>query len=199
MKFIVIDGIDGSGKDTQAKLIFEKYGKSNNSQRDEVVTLRSHPESDNIFGKICHHALRGKRKFDKIIGGIFYVFDVMRSLILFYPKSDILIFSRYLLGVIYLPRPFVKPVYKFLNFFLPSSEYMFFLDIHPEIAMERILKRYNHESRNLQAFENDKSLKKSRQNALLITKSWKKINANESRDEIWEKIESILDNDFKES
>jgi dTMP kinase len=194
MKFIVIDGIDGSSKDTQSLFIYEKYiEERNNFQKDDVVILRSHPELDNNFGKICHNALSKKGKINKSIAGIFYVLDVLRSLILYYPKSDILIFSRYLLGVVYLPNPIVKISYIFLNFILPTSEYMFFLDISPKEAMKRILKRNNYESTNLQAFENEKSLEKCRKKAFLVTKNWKKINACESRNNIREKIESFLD------
>lgn len=194
MKFIVIDGIDGSGKDTQSQFIYEKYINNTNSfQRKKVVTLRSHPESDNIFGKVSHNALLKKGKLNKSIAGIFYVLDVVRSLIFYYHKSDILIFSRYLLGIIYLSKPFVKPIYKFLSFILPTSQYMFFLDIDPKEAMKRISKRNNFESSNLQAFENEKSLGKCRKKAFLITKNWIKINADESKDKIREKIEQILD------
>jgi len=194
MKFIVVDGIDGSGKDTQAKFIYEKYMDDfNNFQRDKVVTLRSHPELDNNFGKISHNALLKKGKLNKLIAGIFYVLDVIRSLIIYYPKSDILIFSRYLLGIIYLPKPLVKIVYAILSFILPTSEYMFFLDVHPKEAMKRILKRNSNESMDLQAFENEKSLEECRKKAFLITKNWKKVNGCENRDNVWEKIENILD------
>ena len=44
-KFIVIDGLDGSGKDTQVNLLAEAYKKKG---RDVIV--RSHPCSDNKFG-----------------------------------------------------------------------------------------------------------------------------------------------------
>ena len=194
MKFIVVDGIDGSGKDTQAKFIYENYiDKFNNFQKDKVITLRSHPELDNYFGKVSHNALSKKGKLRKILAGIFYVFDVLRSLIIYYPKSDILIFSRYLLGVIYLPKPLVKPSYTFLSFILPTSKDMFFLDIHPKEAMKRILNRNNHDFSNLQAFEDEKSLEKCRKKAFLVTKNWKKINAEKSQNQIREKIEVILD------
>ena len=193
MKFIVIDGMDGSGKDTQSQLIYKRFNENDNFQGDKLITLRSHPELDNIFGKTCHNALSKKGKLRKTIGGIFYVLDMFRSLILYYPKSEVLIFSRYLLGVIYLPRPLVKLSYIFLSFILPTSEYMFFLDIHPKEAMKRILQRNNNDSTKLRAFENEKSLEQCRKKAFLVTKNWKKINAEESKDNVREKIESFLD------
>ena len=198
MKFIVIDGIDGSGKDTQAQFIYEKYINENNSfQIDKVVTLRSHPELDNHFGKICHDALSKKGKLRKIIAGLFYALDVIRSLLIYYPNSAILIFSRYLLGVIYLPKPLVKLSYISLNFILPSTKYMFFLDTPPKEAMKRILKRNNYEPTNLQTFENEKSLQKCRKKALLVTQNWKKINGEQNKTKVRKKIEYILNNSLK--
>lgn len=199
MKFIVIDGIDGSGKDTQSHFIYEKYRKSSNKQNllqkeNQTVFLRSHPELDNYFGKKAHYALLKNGKINKIIAGIFYIFDVIRSLILYYPKSDILIFSRYLLGIVYLPKSLVKPVYWVLSFILPTSEYMFFLDIPPKEAMKRISERNNGSTVDLQVFENEKSLKKCREKAFLIANDWEKINACEEKYKIREKIENILDN-----
>ena len=38
MRYIVIDGLDGSGKDTQANLIQEKY-----LRKGEHVIVRTHP------------------------------------------------------------------------------------------------------------------------------------------------------------
>ena len=45
-KFIVIDGLDGSGKDTQVNLIAEMYRKQGRN-----VTIRSHPCCDNKYGR----------------------------------------------------------------------------------------------------------------------------------------------------
>ena len=44
-KFIVIDGLDGSGKDTQVKLLAEMYEKQGKN-----VVVRSHPSMDNKYG-----------------------------------------------------------------------------------------------------------------------------------------------------
>ena len=60
-KFIVIDGLDGSGKDTQVNLLAEAYKKKG---RDVIV--RSHPCSDNKFGRKSKQALLKTGKFNKI-------------------------------------------------------------------------------------------------------------------------------------
>ena len=44
-KFIVIDGLDGAGKDTQVKLLAEMYEKQGKN-----VVVRSHPCKDNKYG-----------------------------------------------------------------------------------------------------------------------------------------------------
>ena len=113
-KFVVIDGFDGSGKDTQSQFVFDMYknkASKNSKAIDKRIVLRSHPETDNYFGLKSHNALLKDGKINKIIATIFYGLDVIRSLILYYPKSDILIFSRYLLAVAYFPKKLVKPVY----------------------------------------------------------------------------------------
>ena len=68
-KFIVIDGLDGSGKDTQVNLIAEAYHKKG---RD--VTIRSHPCNDNRFGKKSKQALlkTGKLYLPDVVNTIVY-------------------------------------------------------------------------------------------------------------------------------
>ena len=58
--FIIVDGGDGSGKDTQAKFIAH-YCKTSGYNR---VRIRSHPALDNRFGRKTKEALErgGKRK-----------------------------------------------------------------------------------------------------------------------------------------
>ncbi len=61
MRFIVVDGLDGVGKDTHAHLIKKRY-----EENGEKVILRSHPESDNFFGRKAKKALYGQGKIKKI-------------------------------------------------------------------------------------------------------------------------------------
>ena len=60
-KFIVIDGLDGSGKDTQILLLAEMYKKQG---RD--VTIRSHPCDDNRYGRKSKQALLKTGKINHV-------------------------------------------------------------------------------------------------------------------------------------
>ena len=62
MRYIIIDGLDGSGKDTQANLIREKY-----RFKGEHVVLRTHPSDDNIYGIKAKNALLGKGKINHVM------------------------------------------------------------------------------------------------------------------------------------
>ena len=57
MRYIIVDGLDGSGKDTHANLIMEKY-----LSKGENVIVRTHPSNDNPYGIKAKKALLGKGK-----------------------------------------------------------------------------------------------------------------------------------------
>lgn len=182
MRFIIIDGLDGSGKDTQANLIKEKY-----LQKGSVI-LRSHPSDDNNYGINAKKALLGSGKYNKIKASTYYALDVIRSVRMYYGKADTVIFVRYLLGVAYLPFPLAKLFYKLFETILPTSQYMFFLDVKPEEALKRLKSRNDEEM-----FENLDDLIKVREKALKLTVEWHIINASDSVDDVKARINLILD------
>jgi dTMP kinase len=182
MRFIVIDGLDGVGKDTHALMIKEKCLKCGQS-----VILRSHPENDNIYGRKAKNALLGQGKFNKISASIYYAFDVIRSVHLYHGKADNVIFVRYLFGVAYLPLPLAKLLYKLFYLVLPTSNYMFFLDLKPEEALKRISKREDHE-----IFENLNDLVNVREKVLNLSQGWKVINTAGSVEEVQNEIENYF-------
>ena len=190
-KFIVIDGFDGSGKDTQSQFIYDMY-KNKFRKTGGTVILRSNPENDNFFGLKSHESLLKEGNIYKIMATIYFAFDVFRSLILYYYKADVLIFSRYLLACAYFPKILVKPVYIFFGFILPTSPFMFYLDLPPEIAMERINTRTLDNNQEIQIFENLESLKKSREKVNLISENWIRIDGSKGKNEIKEDIKNIL-------
>jgi len=180
-----VDGLDGVGKDTQAQLIKKRYEKLG-----KKVIIRSHPESDNFFGRKAKKALLGKGKINKLKASFFYMMDVLRSIRKYYRRKDIdiLIMVRYLVGTAYLPGKFAEIAYKFFENFVPISEYMFFLDASPYILLNRIKTRKEKEMfETLEEFEN------VRKKALFLVKKWNIIDISGSIDDSFSKIEKILD------
>jgi dTMP kinase len=183
MRFIIIDGLDGSGKDTHANLILERY----HSKGDSVI-LRTHPSNDNKYGIKAKNALLGHGKINHIMASVYYAIDVIRSVRLYNRKADTIIMVRYLMGVAYLPYPLAQFFYKFFSTVLPTSNYMFFLDVEPDMLLKRLLERNEHEM-----FENLNDLIKVRVKALKLAKGWHIINTGKSIDQAHDDINKILD------
>jgi dTMP kinase len=186
MRLIIVDGLDGVGKDTHARLIKERY-----ETRGEKVVIRSHPESDNFFGRKTKKALLRKGKINKLKASVFYMFDVLRSIRKFYRRKDIdtLIMVRYLVGTAYLPGRLAKIAYRFFLGFVPTSDYMFFLDADPKEMLKRLDMREEKEM-----FETLDSLIKVRKKALFLVKKWHIIDTFGSVENTFSKIEKVLDN-----
>lgn len=182
-RFIAIDGLDGSGKDTQAKLIKEKY------EKEGTVVIRSHPTSDNFFGLHSKLALQKGGKLNKIIATLCYGADAIRSVIKYYGKTDTVIFVRYTLAVSYLNKAISVPVYKLVCVLLPVSEYFFYLDVSPNELVKRVEKRNDTE----EMFENYDAFVKVREMAEPVLYNWNVIPADDAPEAIFERIETILD------
>ena len=189
--FIVVDGGDGSGKDTQTKLIERYFRRKGHTS----VRIRSHPAVDNVFGRQAKKALESEGKKGHLLAAVFYTFDVIRSLVKYYRHDDeVIIFSRYLLGVCYLPRVLVLSGYNLFASLLPTSEFFFFLDVSPEVARKRISDRGDVE----EMFENLPRLRKMQRKMRYATniKHWHIINGDESPELVWFQIKTILDEVF---
>ncbi len=185
MRLIIVDGLDGVGKDTHAKLIKDRY-----EEMGEKVALRSHPESDNFFGKKAKKALLGKGKINKLKASVFYMVDVLRSIKKYYGKKeyDTLIMVRYLMGTAYLPQRLAKIAYDLFENFVPTSDYMFFLDASPT----KLLKRFE-ERDELEMFETLDELVKVRKKTLLLAESWNIIDTTGTVEATFSHIENVLE------
>jgi len=185
VRFIVVDGLDGAGKDTHARLIRERY-----VTKGENVIIRSHPESDNPYGRRAKQALLGRGKINHLKASVYYALDVIHSLRKYYRARDTgtFIVVRYLVGVAYLPLPLAKILYKFFATFLPTSPYMFFLDVKPEESLKRIEEREEREM-----FETLEELQKVRKKALELVRGWHIIDTNRPVEETHAAIQTILD------
>jgi len=170
--FIVIDGLDASGKSTQAfrlRRFLMNHGKT--------VCMRLHPSSDNFFGVKAKQFLCVKGQNAHFVVAFFYMLDVVRSILLYSWRScDYVVFVRYLMGTAYLPSPLHKVAYHFFASIVPTSNLMFFLDVTPEEAYRRI--EQTREKR--ETFESLEELRRIRHKALFLVSigKWTIMNAN---------------------
>ena len=180
-KFIVIDGLDGSGKDTQIELLAEEYRKQGKN-----VVVRSHPCDDNKFGIKSRQALLKTGKINHIKATLYFGLDAIRSVRKYYSDDsiDVLIFSRYILAVMYLPNGLNMVVYKIVAFILPTSDCMFFLDVSPEESLRRLSKREG----ETEMFENEEALIKARNKSKKFTYNWNVIPGDDPAEVISQKI-----------
>lgn len=186
MVLVVIDGLDASGKSTQAFRLcnfLRNHGKT--------VYLRFHPSNDNFFGVKAKQFLYLNGKGAHFAAAYFYMVDVIRSILLYsWQRYDYLVFVRYLVGTAYLPSPLHRIAYHFFASIVPTSNFMFFLDVDPEEAYRRI--RQVRDRREM--FESFEELKQIRRKALSLAlmDKWTIINANKSVKEIENEIRKSL-------
>ena len=174
MKLVIIEGLDGCGKSTQANLMLQSIRKVN-----KTACLRVHPETDNWFGLRARRYLYCEGKSAHFASALFYMVDVIRSILLYsWRRADYVIFVRYLMGTAYLPSPLDTIAYNFFASVVPKSNNMFFLDVYPEEAASRIAKN----RRQTEMFETLSDLRKIRAKALALTRfnKWIIIDSNKS-------------------
>ena len=190
MVLIIIDGLDASGKDTQAlrlRSFLRKQGKT--------VYLRFHPSNDNFFGTKTNQFLYMKGKSAHFAAAFFYMADVIRSILLYsWRNYDYTVFVRYLMGTAYLPSPMDRIAYHFFASIVPTSNLMFFLDVNPEEAHRRIQQT----RKKLEMFENLEELKRIRRKALFLALvgKWTIINANKPENDVEKQIRKSLQPSF---
>ena len=184
MRLIIVDGLDAVGKDTHGQYIAEYYKK-----KGEQVILRSHPSSDNFFGRKAKESLIQAGKTAKIKASIFYMFDVLQSIRRYYrpKKQGTIVMVRYLMGTAYLPKKIVKQGYTFFEHFVPTSPYMLYLDASTDELMKRVQKRSE-----IEIFETPDALDRVRKKALMLTKNWYVIDTSGSIQDTQKEITKIL-------
>jgi dTMP kinase len=184
---IVIDGLDASGKSTQALSLYRSLKKN-----AKMVFLRIHPSNDNLFGVKARQFLYLRGKSAHFASAFFYMLDVIRSILLYsWQKYDCIIFVRYLMGTAYLPSPIHTIAYHFFASTVPTSDFMFFLDVRPEEADRRIRQTRD----RFEMFENLEELEKTRRKALSLAQigKWRIINASKVTRDVENEIASALE------
>lgn len=186
MVFVVIDGLDASGKNTQAS----ELGNFLRNQ-GKTIYLRFHPSTDNIFGIRAKQFLYSKGHGAHLAAALFYMVDVIRSIMLYsWRRFDYVVFVRYLMGTAYLPNPLDVIAYQLFAAIVPTSNHMFFLDVNPVEADRRL--RVTREK--LEMFENLHELEQTRQKAIRLASigRWTIIDANRPIEHVQEVIRKSL-------
>jgi dTMP kinase len=187
MRWIVIDGIDGSGKSTYARWMKEYY-----ESRGETVLVRIHP-SERFLGSLTRKTLQGKGKMLHLVSSIFFIGDVLSSLRYLRrdeKQFDNLIYVRYLMATAYLPGGYIQLGYDFFAKILPVPKRLLLVDIDPLVALKRIEKR--NEAKEM--FEDMDSLKKTRAKVLkLAVNGWMIIENNEDVDKMPSRLTKIIE------
>jgi dTMP kinase len=187
MRWIVIDGIDGSGKSTYARWVKEHY-----ESLGETVLVRIHP-SERFLGSLTRRTLQGKGRVLHLLSSIFFIGDVLSSLR--YLRKDgqrygTVIYIRYLMATAYLPERYIQLGYDFFAKFLPVPKRLLLVDIDPLVAMKRIEKR--NEAKEM--FEDLESLRKTRAKVLrLAGNGWTVIENNVDVNEMPPRLINIIE------
>jgi dTMP kinase len=188
MRWIVVDGIDGSGKTTHARWIKEFY-----EAKGGKVMLRVHP-SERFAGRMTRKALLGEGRWMRFIATLWFIADILNSLRALRKdgrRFDTVIYVRYLMATAYLPERCMRMGYDFFARLLPVPDRLLLVDIDPGIAHERIQARQ--EAKEM--FEDPENLARARRKVLkLAVPPWmvmdNSIAAEKARAELLELLES---------
>lgn len=194
-KFIVFEGLDGSGQTTQAKnlgVFLKKKGHD--------VVLTKEPTKDNKFGKKIDDILHDKEKASPLEFQIFFTKDrewhlkniiepaLKRGEIVI---SDRYCFSSFAFGGIDIS---MGKLIKMNNYFL-MPDLTIFLDVKPKTCIERIVKR----GAKIAFFEKQEKLKMAYKNYQLLTKEFsiESVAGERSIEKIAKDIQKIVDKKLK--
>jgi dTMP kinase len=186
-RWIIVEGLDGSGKSTIAKWIRETY-----EERGDRVLVQIHP-SDRWTGRIARRCLQSKGMHMYVLSTMFFIIDVLASLILlrrWADKYDDVVFVRYAMAAAYLPKRYVKTGYDVIVKVLPLPNMLLLVDIAPTTAMKRMSARDDTE----EMFENIEDLTKVREKVMMLSDGWNVLDNNQDEVTSRKQLERIVAN-----
>lgn len=190
-KFIVFEGLDGSGQSTQTKLLAEFL-----KEKGHKVLTTKEPTLDSVAGKKIRQILDEKTKEDPAKLQKLFAQDRkvhLNGLILPELKkgkiviSDRYCFSSFAFGSIAVPLNFLLKIND--KFLMPDI--IFFLDVKPVICLARMGKR----NKDKTLFEEKNKMKKVYQNFKKILKNFKNsiiINGERNISQVHQEIKKYV-------
>lgn len=196
-KFIVIEGLDGSGKTTQTKILTETLTKKG------INVVNQAEPTDGEYGRMCREALSGRRKCRKSQLALLFTADRIDhnkngedSIEAHIKKGDTVISDRYYYSTLAYQGVDVGIDWLAgLNLGcedIRKPDLCIFLDLTPEKSMERI--NANRSADELEIYETAEYLTNIRRRFYNVIDSLKDseniavINADSSVEEVAEKI-----------
>jgi dTMP kinase len=153
-KFIVFEGIDGAGGETQSKLLFNYFKK----QKKPVKKL-SYPDYRGPIGKLIHQFLHKKYNFSPEVQFLLYFTDFLKDkekIEKWKRENKIIISDRYFTSTLAYQGQKGFSIEKALKIFkifdLPKPDLIIYLKISAETSIQRKFK----EKRSLDRHEADK-------------------------------------------
>jgi dTMP kinase len=195
-KFIVFEGIDGAGGETQSKLLFNYF------KRQKIPVERiSYPDYRGPIGKLIHKFLHKKYDFPPQIQFLLYFTDFLKDkekIENWRKENKIIISDRYFTSTLAYQGQKGFSIEKALKiskiFDLPKPDLIIYLKISPETSIKRKFR----EKKNLDRHEADKKfLEKISQfyNKLIknqIFGKWVVVNGEMSIEEVAKEIRKIV-------
>ena len=198
--FIVFEGIDGSGKTTQYILL-----SSYLIEKGYNVLLTEEPTREIITGHFVKAALSHKEKFPKEVYLLLFVADriahVDKRIRPALEKGKIVISDRYYFSTYAyqvaqgIDEQIVRGLKNFLNINLPEPDIVFYIDVSPDVAIERL---YGREKSTVELYEKKEFLEKVRENYLHLAEECGFIVIDGERDileiqrDIRKEVEKVL-------
>lgn len=197
-KFVILEGLDGSGTETQTRLLAD-YFKEKNWETEKL----SYPDYDKPIGGIMiNKFLNGEYDFSTGVQLLMYIADFVKDKekIVNHLKNEksIMLSERYFLSTLAFQGMKGFPIEKAINIAdsleLPKPDLIIYLKISPETSLNRKQK----EKTNLDIHErNIKLLKKVSSQYDELAKNnifgkWETTNAEKSINKVFEEIKNIL-------
>ena len=215
-KIIVIEGLDGSGKATQTKLLYEKLLAAG-----KQVRRLEYPDYENQSSSLVKMYLGGDfgnkpEDVNAYAASAFYAVDRVASYLQFwkrdYPTDTIFLCDRYATSNIIYQMAKVPETerdafiawqqdFEYDKLGLPRPDAVLYLDVEPEVSQKLMEKRYGGDNSKKDLHESNlKFLLSCRESALYAAEKcgWKKINCcADGRIKPIEQIEKEIENTLK--
>ena len=148
-KFIVFEGIDGSGKSTQIQMLSEKL------KQNQIPVYATFEPTDSPIGSLIHQIMIGRMKTDnKVIAALFaadrldHLLNEVNGIAAKVQQGITVVSDRYYLSS-YAYHSVDMPLEQVIAANAPSRDILrpdvhIFIDVDPDVALERISKNRFH-------------------------------------------------------